>query len=254
LNGASAVYRDPGLHRREPRIIDAEGLFEERSAALMAHHGADEACRIRRFGRELKARRGIEHRPFDGRTRLKEISFEIHRLVTNVLVVENATPFHGERDVSQLREAGGEDLGERALQVVIVERLEGELEGSLAAAQGDGDAVVRHRNRPEQPVGCDVGVVVVNLIRSNWTVEHVKSDEPEGRVVVLPVDRDVLPYHEAHIRLEGRRREAGAHADSSDAIESHEPIEIGDLRGVGDIRQRCAGRANGEMVDEDSKR
>jgi len=178
-------------------------LLEEHAATLAAHHGADEARGIRRFGRELKPRRRIERRPFDRRSRLKKISFEIHRLVTNVLVVENATPFHSEGDVSQLREAGGKDLGERAFQVVIIERFEGELEGRLAAAPGHGHAVVRHRNGPEQAVGGYVRVVVVYLIRSNWTVEHVQSDEPERCVIVLPVDGDVLAHHKAHIRLEG---------------------------------------------------
>ena len=63
---------------------------------------------------------------------------------------------------------------------------------------------MRHRNRPEQAIRGDVRVVIMNLIRSNWTVEDVESDETERCVVMLAVDGDVFAHHEAHIRLEGR--------------------------------------------------
>src|SRR5262249_962291 len=139
------------------------------------------------------------------------------------------------------------------LQIVIVEYVRGQIERGARATQRDGHAVVRHRNRPEQTIRGDVRVVIVNLIRSNWTVVDVKSDESKRRMVMLAVDRDVLAHHEPHVGLKCRGGEARAHANAPDAIESDESVEVRDLRGVGDVRQRRADRTDGEMVNEDAE-
>lgn len=119
-------------------------------------------------------------------------------------MVEHATPFDGKCDRGELRKSARKYIGEPTLQVVIVEGFEAQIERRVTAAQRHRDAIVRHWNRPEQAIRGDVRVVVVNLIRSNWTVEYVESDETERRVVVFPVDGNVLADHEAHVSLKRR--------------------------------------------------
>ena len=74
---------------------------------------------------------------------------------------------------------------------MIVEDLGRQPERGLAAAEVYVDAVARHGHRPEDAVRVDVGIVVVNLVWSNWTVEDVQSDETERRLIVLAVLGDV---------------------------------------------------------------
>jgi len=146
-----------------------------------------------------------------------------------VLAVEDAAPFHVERDLGYLGKARGEDLGQRALDIVIVEHLGRQPERGLAAAEVYVDAVARHGHRPEDAVRVDVGIVVVNLVWSNWTVEDVQSDETERRLTVLAVLGDVDAIREAHVRLERERPEAGARSSPANAGVTDEAVEVGDV-------------------------
>jgi hypothetical protein len=71
-----------------------------------------------------------------------------------------------------------------------------------------GDSVVEDRNRPEQTVrvGVDSKVEVVNLGRKIGEVKltsiEVKSDEPKGPLVHLPIFAHVFALHETHVSVE----------------------------------------------------
>ena len=106
-----------------------------------------------------------------------EVAFEIQRVVADVGGVEDAAPFHIERDLRALREASRKDPGERTSQIVIVRHGPGKPEGSLPGVKVHLHAVVGNRDRPKQTIRADVGVVVMNLVSPNWTIEEVQSDE-----------------------------------------------------------------------------
>ena len=184
--------RRPGPARRA-RTSAGAGLVEEHAVALVADDRIDNPRGVGSFGHELEPA-WIHRRPADRRSRLQEIAFELLILVSNVRAVEDAAPFDVEGDLRNLRKASGEDLRERALQIVIVEDPRREAEARLPGAEVYLDAFAWHGYRPEDAVRIDVRVVVVNLVRSNWTVEDVESDEPERRVVMLAVDGQVLAY------------------------------------------------------------
>src|SRR5262249_40592284 len=134
----------------------------------------------------------------------KEIALEVHRVVADVLVVEDTAPFDGECHAGDLRKASRKDFRQGTLQIVVVEYVRGQVERGASAAQRDGHAVVWDRDSPEQTIRRDVRVVIMSLIRSNWTVVDVKSDESERRIVVFSIDRDVLADHESHVGLKCR--------------------------------------------------
>lgn len=150
-------------------------------------------------------------------------------LVSHLRAVENAAPFDVEGHLCELREPGRKHSGQGAPKIVIIRNRCGEAEARLTGAEAHVDAVARDECRPENPVCVDVRVVVVNLVRSNWTVENVESDEPERRVVMLAIDRRVFADHEAHVRLIAERRQAGAGSDTANAVQTDEAVEVGDL-------------------------
>jgi hypothetical protein len=86
-------------------------------------------------------------------------------------------------------------------------------------------------------------VVVVNLVgQSNWTVIQVKSNKGERASVLLAVRADEFALAETHIGLErvsrhGARRGVCSHPATSNVRQSHEPVEVRNLRWVAEIRQ-----------------
>src|SRR5215472_17588680 len=105
-------------------------------------------------------------------------------------------------------------------------------------------------------------VVVVNLQeqvgRSNRTGIHVKSNKGERASVLLAVRTDEFTLAETHIGLE-RQRRGGARPGicsrpaTADVSQSHEPVEVRNLRWIVDIGQRLGGIER-IMVDEDPER
>ena len=78
---------------------------------------------------------------------------------------------------------------------------------------------------------------------SNWTGEDVESYEPENALVQVAVFGNELPLHETHVGLKRQRvAELRARAESSDAIQSHEPLEVGNLRRLAQGLERYACR------------
>jgi hypothetical protein len=61
------------------------------------------------------------------------------------------------------------------------------------------DAITRYGYRPEHAVHIDMRIVIVNLIRSNWTVEYIQSDESECAVILLTINSDIHSIHESHV-------------------------------------------------------
>jgi hypothetical protein len=104
---------------------------------------------------------------------LEEFAREVHRLVANARAVEDTTPFHFEVDLGDLRKAGRKNLRQRALQIVIIKNPRPKPERRSARAQMDFHTITWHGHRPEDAVHIDMRVVIMNLIRSNWTVEYV---------------------------------------------------------------------------------
>ena len=145
-----------------------------------------------------------------------------------MLTVEDTGPLHVERDLGHLGKTRGENTGQRALQIVIVKDLCRQPERGPAAAEMYFDALPGQRQRPKDAVRVGVRIVVVNLVRSNWTLEQIESNETERRLIVLAVLCDVDAVHETHIRLE-RERSDGARSGSANAIGPDEPVEVGDL-------------------------
>ena len=69
------------------------------------------------------------------------------------------------------------------------------------------DAVVRDANDPEEPVGENAGVEIVNLRQRICQIrEDVESYQAEGAVMVFPVFADVLALHEPEIDFVVERR------------------------------------------------
>jgi len=93
-------------------------------------------------------------------------------------------------------------------------------------------------------------VVVVNLLgqtgRSNRTGIHVKSNKGERAAVLAAIRTDELSLTETHVGLE-RQRRGGARGRvcsrpaAADVCQSHEPIEVRNLRWVADIGQSIGG-------------
>ena len=203
-------------------------LREEYSVALAPDHRADHAGGIRWVGRELEPGGWIHGGPLDGRACLEKGALEVLGFIAYVLTVEDTGPLHVERDLGHLGKTRGENTGQRALQIVIVKDLCRQPERGPAAAEMYFDALPGQRQRPKDAVRVGVRIVVVNLVRSNWTLEQIESNETERRLIVLAVLCDVDAVHETHIRLE-RERSDGARSGSANAIGPDEPVEVGDL-------------------------
>lgn len=118
-----------------------------------------------------------------------------------LIFIEDGVPADGVGDDGGIARAIGERVFEAA---EVVDRLiiSSERRGSifkvnLGQAARDGD-------RPKQAAGerVNAGVEVMCLIDTNCVSEHVQSDEPEGMLVDLPIDADILPLHKPHIRVE----------------------------------------------------
>ena len=66
---------------------------------------------------------------------------------------------------------------------------------------------------------------------SNWSGEDIQSYEPEDTLMQLAVFCDELTFHEPHVRLKRQWiGEARASSRTANAIQSNEPLEVGDLR------------------------
>ena len=148
-------------------------LTEEYAVPLVANNSVYDPRWVGWLREELEAGCRIQRRPPDGGARLKEFALEVHLLIANSGAVEDPAPFHLEVYLGYLREARRENLGQRALQIVIVRNLRPEPERRFAGAQVDFNAIARHGDCPEYSVRIDMRVVIMNLIRSNWTVEDI---------------------------------------------------------------------------------
>src|SRR5439155_17531685 len=63
----------------------------------------------------------------------------------------------------------------------------------------------RDGDRPEEPVGLNARVPVVDLLRlaTGGRLEEVNSDEPERSLTYVAVGVEVRSLHETHVRVEG---------------------------------------------------
>ena len=123
------------------------------------------------------------------------------------------------------------------------------------------DSLALHRDHPENVVSIDVYVVVVNLFRevcrSNRTGVQVKSNEGERASVLAAVRADESASTEPHVRLECQRRRGACRSVCSgpaatDVGQTHEPLEVCDLRRIADIGEGRA-RLQRVVVDENSE-
>jgi len=228
-------------------------LLKEHTVAFPADHGSHEPHGIGWFGSELETCNGIARRPLNRRAGVRKIPFEVHRLVGDMRRVDDTAPFHIERDLGGLRETNWKDLGQRTLQIVVVQNARREPERSLSRSKMHAYAVVRNRDRPKHTIRRDVGIVVVNLIGPDGTIIEVQSDEPECPIIVTSIYCDIFADHKTHVGLEGEYWKASARTEAANAIETDESIEVGDLRRLGDIRDWCAGGRYRKVMDRHPK-
>lgn len=103
-----------------------------------------------------------------------------------------------------------------------------------------------HPDHPKHVVPVNVHVVVVNLVselgRSGRTGVQVKSNEGERASMLSVVRTDEFALTETHVSLE-RQPHGGvfhrvcSYPAAADMRQSHEPVEVRDLRRVADIGQ-----------------
>ena len=98
----------------------------------------------------------------------------------------------------------------------------------------------------------------MNLLRyaslSNWTVENIQSYEPENTLMPFAVFCNEHALHETHVCL--KRQCIGEPRTSSgatDSVQSHEALEIRNLRRFGKACQRSCGGLSWKVVDEDAE-
>ena len=100
------------------------------------------------------------------------------------------------------------------------------------------DGIVSYRDHPENVVGVDVHVVVVDLLgeinRSDRSGIKVQSNKGERALVLVAVHVDKTALTEAHVRLErqngrGPRDGVRSRAAAADVRQAYESIEVGDL-------------------------
>jgi hypothetical protein len=72
--------------------------------------------------------------------------------------------------------------------------------------------------------------------------------------MALAIYADEQTLHKAHIRLKCERGKTFTPATTTDAVQSDQTLEIGNLRWFGKILQGHCSRQNREMVDEDAQR
>ena len=116
-------------------------------------------------------------------------------------------------------------------------------QAGLSIAEVNLNGPVRHRCHPEDVIGINVRIEVVDLLgeygRSCRTGIYVKSNEGKSPLVLVAVRADKLALAEAHIRLEGERgsdtrRGVDSGAAAANVRETNEPIEVGYLRRIVD--------------------
>ena len=99
----------------------------------------------------------------------------------------------------------------------------------------------------------------MNLLRyaslSNWTVENIQSYEPENTLMPFAVFCNEHALHETHVRLKRQvMREPRTSSGATDSVQSHEALEIRDLRWFIEACQGSCSRLNWKVVDEDAER
>jgi len=99
----------------------------------------------------------------------------------------------------------------------------------------------------------------VNLLRyaslSNWTVENIQSYEPENTLMPFAVFCNEHALHETHVRLKRQvMREPRTSSGATDSVQSHEALEIRDLRWFIEACQGSCSRLSWKVVDEDAER
>ena len=83
----------------------------------------------------------------------------------------------------------------------------------------------------------------MNLIGPDGTIVKVESDKPKCPIVMTSVYPNVFARHKTNVGLKGERWKASSRTEAVNAIESNESVEVGHLRGLGDIRDwRGVGR------------
>ena len=99
----------------------------------------------------------------------------------------------------------------------------------------------------------------MNLLRyaslSNWTVENIQSYEPENTLMPFAVFCNEHALHETHVRLKRQvMREPRTSSGATDSVQSHEALEIRDLRWFIEACQGSCSRLSWKVVDEDAER
>jgi hypothetical protein len=103
-----------------------------------------------------------------------------------------------------------------------------------------------------------VHVVIMHLLqevcRSGRTGVQVQSNEGEGTAALMSVDIDELALPKAHVCLirerRGRTRAVRSSSPTSNVRQTHQPIEVTNLRWVADVCQWSRGIQR-VMVDRD---
>ena len=268
--GAAALRPGGGREDQKTRnaiTLRVVGLTEEYAIAFAAERRAVAARWVRVFG--FKREAVLDGRPFDRRARLDELAPEVLRLVDYGGAADFAHPLdvegHGRRFGSNRRDRErrrDDSLAVRQGVRKVVRVGNREAVGVHGRARGielDADGIRLKWYRPEQPARWDLGGVIVNLVRRGnplqRSVEDVQSYEPEHALVQVAVFGNELPLHETHVGLKRQRvAELRARAESSDAIQSHESFEVGNLRRLVQCLERCVCRLRRKMVDENAQR
>src|SRR5271157_4823865 len=131
-------------------------------------------------------------------------------------------------------------------------------EGCLPLRQIKADCVLRNRHRPEDAAVRDPGIVIVKLeivVTELVTgLEDVHSKESEGALMLLSVDANIGPLHEAHVGSErqvealagqfaGLRIKLAANAGAVNIQDRHLSLKVEDGR-------RLRSRAGQEKMEE----
>jgi hypothetical protein len=235
---------------------------EENSVLFVPQHRNQVTRRIGRF--RLEEEPGLLRGPIDGGCRGEERTHKPLSSIVNLCRCDYPIPLHVERDSrtygSDGRDGGireaqitreSQPKGQRIGDVVVVKDLQAShLQASLAVVKVNFDGPVRHAHHPEDVVGINMRVEVVDLVgeygRSSRTGIQVESNKGERPLVLMAVRTDKAALAEAHVRLVRQWRglagiSVGSGAAAPNVGETNEPIEVCYLRRIVDAGQRHGG-------------
>jgi hypothetical protein len=224
-------------------------LAKEDTVSLAANGGADVASwiRILRFKEEPV----LNRRPFNGRTRLDEVSSEVLRFIDNCRPANTVTAGDFPTPLNVKRHGGGDrsdwrygrtgrgcslPVRQGISKIVRIGNSETfRVHRGSCRIEFDFDAIGVQGHRPKEPAGRNSRGVVMDLLgcdgRSNRTGKDIHSNEPEDAFMQFTVCRDELSFHETHVGLKRQRiREPRTSPCTTDSVQSDETLEIRDLR------------------------